>query len=163
MSTQLFCCCRNAVVLGLLYVCAVSPAFAASIQHLLERDTPPPGVVFEIVEGNRDALSWALPKVQQHVQELRKRFPGLAVAVVSHGFEQFALQIKNANSAGKAHQAVKDLMNQDAVPVHVCGGHAAMYDIAPNEFPDYVDVAPSGPAQIRAYRSLGYELVIVAE
>ena len=31
----------------------------------------------------------------------------------------------------------------------------------PEDFPGYVDVAPSGPAQIRSYRELGYELLIV--
>ena len=33
------------------------------------------------------------------------------------------------------------------------------YNLGAEHFPDYVDVAPTGPGQIRAYEELGYLLI----
>ena len=47
------------------------------VDRLLEADEEPVGVVFEIVEGEEDALSWALPEVARLSARLRERFPDL--------------------------------------------------------------------------------------
>ncbi|MEW8046159.1 MAG: hypothetical protein AB2805_06695, partial [Candidatus Thiodiazotropha sp.] len=63
----------------------------AQVDRLLEADEAPVGVVFEVIEDDDDALGWALPKIARLSAQLRKRFPELPIAVVSHGREQFGL------------------------------------------------------------------------
>ncbi len=55
------------------------------------QDDAPFGVVFEIVEHDENALQWAIPAIDRYVRQLRKRFPDIGLAVVSHGREEFAL------------------------------------------------------------------------
>ncbi|MFZ5557737.1 MAG: hypothetical protein ACOZDY_13635 [Pseudomonadota bacterium] len=131
------------------------------VAALLERDRPPPGVVFEIVSGDARALEWAVPRVSGYAERLRARFPALPIAVVTHGNEQFALQSDAQQSFIDLHRRVQELSTRENVPVHICGTYAGMRGVAPEAFPKYVDVAPSGPAQIRGYRELGYVLVRV--
>ena len=49
----------------------------------------------------------------------------------------------------------------DDVPVHVCETHAGWYGVEASDFPDYVDVAPTGPGQINLYKELGYTLILM--
>ena len=128
------------------------------IAHLLDAKTPPTGVVFEVVQRDGDALQWAIPQIRDYVTRLRARYPELALAVVTHGKEQFALQTRRQKEYGAVHQGVQALVG-DQVQVHVCGTHAGWYGISAEDFPSYVDVAPAGPTQIRDYQELGYELV----
>ena len=57
------------------------------------------------------------------------------------------------------HQQVESLVADD-VPVHVCETHAGWYGVSAEDFPDYVDVAPTGPGQIELYRELDYQLIV---
>jgi intracellular sulfur oxidation DsrE/DsrF family protein len=150
---------RLALALPLLF-CGL--ANADPVEQLLARSTAPAGVVFEVVQGQRAALDWAVPLIGDYAQRLRQRFPGLPIAVVTHGAEQFALTRASAEATPALHGAVRQLVQADGIPVHVCGTHASWFDVSAEDFPDYVDVAPSAPAQIRAYRELGYELVVVS-
>lgn len=135
-------------------------AFAASVDELLAREEAPHGVIFEIVDADRDALRARLPAVRAAIEKLRQRFPQTEFAVVSHGREEFALQSRYRDEQVEIHAQVRSLVD-DAVPVHVCGTHAGWYGVGVEDFPDYVDVAPSGPAQIALYRELGYELIVI--
>ena len=36
-----------------------------------------------------------------------------------------------------------------------------LYDVTAEDFPDYVDVAPTGPGQVNLYRELGYDVVVM--
>lgn len=140
------------------------PASASSsveIERLLGGAEPPDGVVFEVLE-DKEGLRWAIPQIVRYSQQLRARFPDLPIAVVSHGREEFALQTSRQTAYPEVHSAVRQLTQQQDIPVHVCGTHASWYGVLPEEFPDYVDVAPTGPAQIRAYEELGYELLIIS-
>ena len=140
---------------------AVSPAQAQdSVNQLLQRDEAPFGVVFEIVEGEEDALETLIPRVREHIERLRARFPETEFAVVSHGREEFALQSGYRDEFPELHAQV-ELLVAEQVPVHVCETHAGWYGVSADDFPDYVDVAPTGPGQIALYRELGYDLVIV--
>lgn len=134
--------------------------FAASVDELLARPEAPHGVIFEIVDGDSEALRERLPAVRAAIERLRQRFPQTEFAVVSHGREQFALQNLYRNEQAEIHAQVRSLAD-DAVPVHVCGTHAGWFGVSAEDFPEYVDVAPSGPAQITLYRELGYELIVV--
>jgi len=50
-------------------------------------------------------------------------------------------------------------LGEKNIHVHVCGVHASWRSMTAEDFPDYVDVAPSGPAQINQYRTLGYVVI----
>ena len=126
------------------------------IDQLLAQKDAPFGVVFEIVEGNDDALQWAIPTVNQYVKQLRQRFPDIGLAVVSHGSEQFGLMKNQQNT--EMHTVVQSLVAND-VPVHVCGTHASWRGKTADDFPDYVDVTPAGPTEIRNYEAMGYVLI----
>jgi intracellular sulfur oxidation DsrE/DsrF family protein len=58
------------------------------------------------------------------------------------------------------HQQVQALVAED-VPVHVCETHAGWYGVTAEDFPDYVDVAPTGPGQVSLYQELGYDLIVI--
>ena len=133
----------------------------ASIDEVLARKTAPEGVVFEIVQGSEQDIAWAVEQIIEDVGRLREKFPGLAVAVVSHGREEFGLTRSAAKTMPKVHSLVRDLTTNQDVPVHVCGTHASWYGVTPEDFPDYVDVSTTGPAQINDYVSLGYVKVLV--
>ena len=138
-----------------------SYAFAnEDLQRVLNLSDAPDGVVFEIVESNDEALQEIIPKVKKAIQKIRERFPQTDFAVVSHGLEEFELQTQYRQSSPVLHQQVQSLVAND-VPVHVCETHAGWYGVTAEDFPDYVDVAPSGPAQINLYRELGYELILM--
>jgi intracellular sulfur oxidation DsrE/DsrF family protein len=121
----------------------------------------PFGVVFEIVERDKDALDWAMPEVKKYAAIIRERFPELGIAVVTHGKEQFALMKSNGEKKQKVQQLVKSLVQDQDIPVHICGTHASWYDKSAKDFPDYVDVAPAGPTQINNYTDMGYELIVL--
>ncbi len=131
------------------------------VNHLLQQKQPPSGIVFEIVSDEDDFLEQLLPDIKTAVKKLRDKFPKLPIAIVTHGKEQFALTTKNSQKS-KTHSLVKGLVNDD-VDVHVCGTHAGWYDIMPEDFPDYVDVSATGPAQINDYEEMGYELIVLTE
>lgn len=154
-------------IFGLFGACALlstSAALAnvAEVEEILAKKTPPPGVVFEIVEGDANALSWAIPQIASYTKRLRERFPKLEIAVVTHGREMFTLQTAQRGKNLAVHQAVESLTNDDKVPVHVCETYAGWRGIGAEAFPKYVDVAPAGPAQINNYRALGYVLIKVS-
>lgn len=130
------------------------------INNILAQKDAPFGVVFEIVEGNGKALQWAIPAVNNHIKQLRERFPDMGFAVVSHGSEQFGLMKDKQKDNAEVHKTVQSLVASD-VPVHVCGTHASWKGKSEDDFPDYVDVAPAGPTEIRNYEEMGYVLVQV--
>lgn len=151
------------LILATLALCWAGSAQATTqqeIEHILAQDDAPFGVVFEIAEGNGNALQWAIPAVNRYVQQLRRRFPDIGLAVVSHGSEQFGLMKSRQQQNAKVHKTVQSLVASD-VPVHVCGTHAAWKGKSARDFPDYVDVAPAGPTEIRNYEAMGYVRVEV--
>ena len=147
-------------LLALPLLLASTMASALTFERLLAEEDAPPGVVIELI-GERDLLRTLLPEIAQNIEKLRDRFPGIPVAIVSHGPEQFLMTSSSAAKAPEAHQLVQSLVRKDAVDFHVCGTHASWYDVMPEDFPDYVDVAPAAPAQIRHYEDLGYELIVL--
>jgi intracellular sulfur oxidation DsrE/DsrF family protein len=141
------------------------PALASSqsdVEQILAMHTPPFGVVFEIAESNEKALRWAIPAVNDYVKKLRGRFPNIGLAVVTHGNEQFALMTEERAGNQAVQDGVAALVKND-VPVHVCGTHASWRGKSAKDFPEYVDVAPAGPTEIRNYQAMGYQLVRIRE
>lgn len=147
------------VLFFLLTLFAGSALAQPEVDRLIAGGDEPAGVVFEIIESDEEDLLWALPKIARLGERLRQRFPGLPVVVVTHGAEQFGLLASEAvGPLAPAHEAVKSLAASD-IGVHVCGVHASWQGNTPEDFPDYVDVAASGPAQINDYANLGYEVI----
>lgn len=126
------------------------------VTKLLGQKQPPPGVVFEIVTGDPQALRWAIPQVADYAQRLRERFPKLEIAVVSHGQEMFELQADRRAAESEVHAQVEQLVKQQHIPVHVCETYAGWRGVSAEAFPAYVNVAPAGPAQVNHYMDLGY-------
>ena len=151
----------RALVCGSLLVAGLQVAQANDeVDALLLRNDAPHGVVFEIVEGDELALEELLPRVRSAIERIRDRFPHTEFAVVSHGREEFAMQSQYQNEFAIIHQQVQSLVAED-VPVHVCATHASWYGVSPEDFPEYVNVAPTGPGQIQLYLELDYELIVI--
>jgi len=149
----------------LLVICLFSVSVFADdkddINKILAMTDAPDGVVFELI-GSEDStyLPNALSKIENYKEQLKKKFPSIEIAVVSHGSEQFELTTNNAITEKKAHIIVKRITNDD-VPVHICETHASWRGINAEDFPEYITVSAQGPIQIRQYQELGYLLVIV--
>lgn len=133
---------------------------ASDIDFIVQAKHPPKGVVFEVVEGRKEALQIALQMIETYSAKLKAAVPNIKFAVVSHGSEQFALLKSNKTEYNNTHAKVQSLVASD-VPVHVCGTHASWYDLKKTDFVDYVDVADAGPAKIREYQRMGYALIII--
>ena len=101
-----------------------------------------------------------LNNVKAYKEQLQKKFPGLHIAVVLNGSEQFNLTSDNQSKAKEAHTHVQQLVASD-VPVHVYETHARWHGVIPEEFPDYITVSTNGVAQINLYEELGYTLVVI--
>lgn len=156
----------RALTILCVFLISFTPAWAsnqAKIDAILKMDTAPFGVVFEIVEGDGSALEWAMPEVKKYAELLKKRFPEIGIAVVSHGSEQFALMTSEAKTYNEVHTQVKSLVNDDSIPVHVCGTHASWYGKDEDDFPEYISVSPAGPTEIANYEDMGYEKIMMEE
>jgi len=147
---------------GLLLFPLLLGARNAAVEELLQADSAPEGVVFEIVTGDEDGLEWALPRVRQAIARLRGRFPALPVAVVTHGQEMFALETGVRDSYPEVHETVRSLLAAD-VTVHACGTYAGWRGLAEEDFPAYVDLSAAGPAQVNDYLALGYVRIVIGD
>ena len=150
-----------AILSCLLWLPGPLKAETASLASVLARTAAPAGIVFEIVDRDPGALNQALPWISAAAKRLRQRFPKLEMAVVSHGQEMFALRESAQAENIQPHRLARQLVEQEGIPVHVCETYAAWQGVAPEAFPDYIDVAPAGPAQINNYMALGYIRIAV--
>ena len=146
----------------LLSILIAAPA-SADIDRLLASKTAPYGVVFEVVEGDESALSWVLPRIERHSKRLRAKFPEVKIAVVTHGTEQFGLTQSFTGAKAKKISRKALQMSSAGTELHVCGGHAAARDVPASAFPAHVNVAASGPQQVRKLVSEGYVLVQIRD
>jgi intracellular sulfur oxidation DsrE/DsrF family protein len=143
---------------GLLLGIAFPAVADRGVDALLARDTPPAGVLFEIVTGDTYALDTLLPVATEQATRLHDRFPGLEIVVLTHGSEQFALLEEERAAQPSAHGQVQSLV-ASGIPVEVCGNHASWRGKWADDFPDYVVVADSATTQIARYRERGFEVV----
>ena len=119
----------------------------------------PEGIVFLVMEQDEEALYWVLPRVTVYTQQLREKWNDLPIVILSHGDEMFSLveEFKSLNE--KFHQSIKELTKNYDVVFQVCGSYASFSDIDASEFPDYIDVVPSAPAEISNYRQMEYKFI----
>ena len=130
------------------------------IDEILASDTAPDGIVFEVISWDKKTWTWAAPLLKELREKLLQKFPGLDVAVVSHGAEQFQLTKKEAPAQPLAIKTLQGLSDQ-GVNIYVCGTHSSWQDISTDSYIDIIDVSPSGPAQINDYIKLGYTKILL--
>lgn len=134
-----------------------------TITKLVNAAAPPEGVVFEIITDDDDGLEWAMPRTRQYIKQLHEKFPQLAIAVVTHGREMFALQKRDVDGYQDVHKQVQSLIQDENISLHACGTYAGWRGLASEDFPAYVDITASGPATINDYVALGYVKIIIEE
>ncbi len=125
------------------------------VAELLAAGEAPDGVVFEIMQWEDRSWDWAVPLLDRHVGELRARFPGLDVALVSHGAELFELTRAAGLDQTAALRQLAELQRA-GLTIHVCGEYARWKQLGSDDFLPFVDVAPSGSAQLADYIRLGF-------
>ena len=143
------------LLLLLLPLPRAGQAEAAVMETLLSARQAPEGVVFEIMAWRDHTWDWAAPRLRAYVDRLRARFPGLEVALISHGAELFDL---TRQSAARRRPAIDELarLGAEGLDIHVCGEYAAWKRLGQKDFLDFVDVAASGSAQLADYLELGF-------
>jgi len=144
------------LLLLLFFSTSVFASAQDQVNNILKQQQEPSGVVFEVVSAFEGTLKSAIPKIIEYSKLLRKRFPDISIAVVSHGNEQFSLTATNQPDYQKLHSQVKNLAENQDIPVHICATYADRKGVDESEFPDYINVSASGPSQITNYRELGY-------
>lgn len=130
------------------------------VERILNAKAEPDGVVFEIITWDKNAWDWAAPMLKQFRQQLLSKYPGLDIALVSHGGEQFELTKDKAKKNISVFKALKSL-SDDGVNLHVCGTHSSWKDVDDSEYVEFIDVSPSGPAQINDYIKLGFTHILL--
>ena len=130
-----------------------------SVNQLIQANNDPEGVVFELIESDKDTWKWAAPMIRDLRKQLREKYPNIDIAVVSHGQEQFQLLKKRVERQKNSISILKDLVQRSDVNLHVCGAHSSWFNIPADNYIYIVDVADSGPAKINDYINLGYQLI----
>ena len=132
----------------------------ADVDRLLAASEAPDGVVFELISWDDKTWTWASPMIRDLREQLKQRFPDIDVAVVSHGGEQFQLTRQREDEQPQAIAQLASLTGE-GVDLHVCGTHSYWNDVPEDAYLDFVDVSPSGPAQINDYIRLGYTHILL--
>lgn len=129
------------------------------VDRLIQANNDPEGVIFELIESDKNTWKWAAPMIKDLRMQLKEKYPNIEIAVVSHGQEQFQLLKKRVDRQKGAVSILKDLVQRKDVDLHVCGAHSSWFNISVDDYIDIVDVADSGPAKINDYINLDYQLI----
>ena len=116
---------------------------------------PKPGVIFTLREYDDEGFSWTAERLNYYIDLLRNADPKLRIAILAHGDEVASLSHKSASHYEKLHHFIQDWAKQD-ITTHACGSMAHMLGLNEDDFPDYIDVVPYGPSQVKDYMELGY-------
>ncbi|WP_253806312.1 DsrE family protein [Hydrogenovibrio sp. JE_KL2] len=139
------------------------PEVAPVVAKILAMQHQPDGVVFDIETLDENALPRFAPYVSKQIQLIRKKFPDVDIAVVTHGAEEFALQKKEEAKNHKLHDLFNQMVKDEGVSVHVCGAVAGLKQLTQEDFPDFVSFSTSGMAQLNDYKALGYTVVPIRQ
>lgn len=139
--------------------------FGAGYQHdeidrLLAANQNPGGVVFELMAWEDNTWDWASPMIAAFTRQLRQKLPQIDIAIVSHGAELFDLALNRNNVMQPAIKMLENLSDQN-IAIYVCGNYASFKGLGVDDFLPFVDVAPSGPAQLEDYLKLGFEHILL--
>jgi len=151
----------NSRLAGLCLALLISSGlFGADYRHhevnrLLAAGQKPDGVVFELMAWEDNTWDWASPMIESLTGQLRQKYPTIDIALVSHGSELFDLASSQNNAEVPSIKLLESLSDQN-VAVHVCGNYASFKGMGVDDFLPFVDVVPSGPAQLDDYIKLGF-------
>lgn len=126
------------------------------LDQILKLESPPPGVVIEITSGDKKYLSKIIDELKSDIVKINTKFKDMPIAIVSHAKESLALSSKSINTNDKLHSEIKSLSDSSNTTVHVCGTYASWYGLSEEDFPEYINVSPTGPLQVDDYLELGY-------
>ena len=127
----------------------------ATVDELLASGQRPEGVVFDLISWDDHSWDWASPMLHSLIDQLHGRYPGLETALVSHGFELFALSERSGGAARESITLLRSLANA-GLDVYVSGRYASTRFYQAEDFLPFVKVAASGEAQIEDYMRLGF-------
>lgn len=133
------------------------------VERLINSGQEPEGIVFEIETLDANALVEQVSYIKSLVEKVKKRYPEVDVAVVSHGTEEYALQKSESNKNAELHNVFNQMVNQSDVSVHVCGAIAGLNKLSQEDFPEFVSYSESGLAQINDYKALDYEIIVIKQ
>ena len=149
----------------LVFFCLISvgtawanPTLHPQIAQWIETNQPPVGVVLELLSREANFVEKRTPYIQHQVAALKQAFADLDVVIISHGRELAALSKQHTN---KTYLQAFENLHQQGVTLHVCEVVAGWEKKTADDFPAYIDVAPSGTAQLNDYKKLGYSVIRV--
>ena len=131
----------------------------AEVNELMAAEEAPAGVVFEILSWDERTWQWIAPLVTELRGQLRGKFPEIDVVIVSHGADQFQLTREREAEQPDAIAQLASL-SDEGVNIHVCGVHSQWNGVPADAYLDFVDVSPSGPAQVNDYVNMGYYKIL---
>lgn len=139
------------------------PEVAPEVASILSQTHQPDGIVFDIETLDENALPLYAPYVRKQIQLIRRKFPDVDIAVVTHGAEEFALQKSQQNKQKNLHGLFNELVKDEGVSVHVCGAVAGLKQLTQEDFPSFVSFSASGMAQLNDYKALGFTVVPIRQ
>jgi intracellular sulfur oxidation DsrE/DsrF family protein len=116
----------------------------AALQQLLQARQAPDGVVFEIMAWEDNSWDWAAPLLRRYVDQLREKYPGLDIVLISQGAELFDLARRAALQETPALRQLAAL-SAEGVHIYISGDYARWKRLGEKDFVDFVDLAESGP------------------
>lgn len=128
----------------------------AALQQLLLARQAPDGVVFEITAWKDNSWDWAAPLLRRYVDQLREKYPGLDIVLISQGAELFDLARRAKLQETPALRQLARL-SEEGVSIYISGDYAKWKRLGEKDFVDFVDVAESGGALLEDYIELGFE------
>ena len=133
------------------------------VQKMIQANQEPEGVVFEVETLDGDALNKLAGYIKFQVEQVRKSYPSVDIAVVSHGVEEYALQTKKQPENAGLHSLFNNLVSDSEVSLHVCGAVAGLNKLSQEDFPEFVSYSESGMAQINDYKALDYQVIVIKQ
>lgn len=124
------------------------------VQELIDFNQEPYGVVLEMENDDKTFALRRTELVVAQIEALKNKYPNLDVVLLSHGPELHAFSLP-----GEHLETYRKLSQAGKVMIHVCEVTAGHIDLTPDDFPDFVDVAPSGTAQLNDYIKLEYDVI----
>ena len=126
-----------------------------ALQRLLLSQQVPDGVVFEIMAWEDNSWDRAAPLLRRYVEQLREKYPGLDIVLISQGAELFDLTRRAVLQETPALRQLAAL-SEEGVNIYISGDYAKWKRLGEKDFVDFVEVAESGSALLNDYIELGF-------
>jgi len=128
---------------------------STTLQHLLQARQAPDGVVFEITAWEDNSWDWAAPLLRRYVDQLREKYPGIDIVLISQGAELFDLARRAELQDTPALQQLARL-SKEGIDIYISGDYARWKRLGEKDFVDFVEIAESSAALLDDYIELGF-------